>query len=131
MPPGPRAPAFVQTLRWIFRPEAFMRSCAERYGDTFTVRLGPQADVVFMSHPSAISQVLQGSPDAMNMGDINGLFRPILGHNSLLLLDGEEHMRQHYERQTNQDVAIQQQALALTANGEPPPAQHLIFAYER
>jgi cytochrome P450 len=94
MPPGPRAPAFVQTLRWIFRPEAFMRSCAERYGDTFTVRLGPQADVVFMSDPSAIRQVLQGSPDVMNMGDINGLFRPILGHNSLLLLDGNEHMRQ-------------------------------------
>jgi cytochrome P450 family 135 len=94
MPPGPRAPAFVQTLRWIFRPEAFMRSCAERYGDTFTVRLGPQADVVFMSDPASIRQVLQGSPDIMNMGDINGLFRPILGHNSLLLLDGEEHMRQ-------------------------------------
>jgi MFS family permease len=42
----------------------------------------------------------------------------------------EEHLRQHYERQTNQDVAIQQQALALTENGEAPPAQHLIFAYE-
>jgi MFS family permease len=42
----------------------------------------------------------------------------------------EEHMRQHYERQTKQDVAIQQQALALTENGQPPPAQHLIFAYE-
>lgn len=47
------------------------------------------------------------------------------------LLDSwEEHMRQHYERQTNQDVAIQEQALALTENGEAPRAQHLIFAYE-
>jgi quinol monooxygenase YgiN len=42
----------------------------------------------------------------------------------------EEHMRQHYERQTNQDLAIEQQALALTEDGESPPAQHLIFAYE-
>jgi quinol monooxygenase YgiN len=42
----------------------------------------------------------------------------------------EEHLRQHYERQTKQDVSIQQQALALTENGEAPPAQHLIFAYE-
>jgi MFS family permease/quinol monooxygenase YgiN len=42
----------------------------------------------------------------------------------------EEHLRQHYERQTAQDVKIQQRALELTADGKPPPAQHLIFAYE-
>src|SRR5207244_8940419 len=84
MPPGPRAPAFVQTLRWIFRPEGFMRSCAERYGDTFTARLGPQVDVVFLSDPGVVRRVFQGSPETMKMGDINGLFRPILGSNSLL-----------------------------------------------
>jgi MFS family permease len=42
----------------------------------------------------------------------------------------EEHMRQHYERQTAQDVKIQQSALELTEDGKSPPAQHLIFAYE-
>jgi quinol monooxygenase YgiN len=42
----------------------------------------------------------------------------------------EEHMRQHYERQTAMDEAIQQRALALTENGASPPAQHLIFAYD-
>jgi MFS family permease/quinol monooxygenase YgiN len=42
----------------------------------------------------------------------------------------EEHLRQHYERQTAQDVSIQQQALALTSDGQAPAAQHLIFAYE-
>jgi cytochrome P450 len=94
MPDGPRAPAFVQTLRWIFRPEAFMRSCAHRYGETFTVRLGPQVDVVFLSDPAVVRRVLQGPPETMKMGDINGLFRPILGSNSLLLLDDDEHMRQ-------------------------------------
>jgi MFS family permease len=42
----------------------------------------------------------------------------------------EEHMRQHYERQTAMDVAIQKRALELTADGAAPPTQHLIFAYE-
>jgi MFS family permease len=42
----------------------------------------------------------------------------------------EEHMRQHYDRQTAQDVSIQQRALELTEDGEAPPAQHLIYAYE-
>jgi cytochrome P450 len=94
LPPGSDSPAFVQTLRWIFRPEAFMRRNAERYGDTFTVRLGPQADVIFLSDPSSVRQVLQAPPEITKMGDINGLFRPILGVNSLLLLDGDEHLRQ-------------------------------------
>jgi MFS family permease/quinol monooxygenase YgiN len=42
----------------------------------------------------------------------------------------EEHMRQHYERQTASDVSIQQRALDLTVDKTAPPAQHLIFAYE-
>jgi cytochrome P450 len=93
-PPGSGAPAFVQTLRWIFRPEAFMRRNAERYGDTFTVRLGPGAEVIFLSDPASVRQVLQAPPELTKMGDINGLFRPILGVNSLLLLDGDEHLAQ-------------------------------------
>jgi len=42
----------------------------------------------------------------------------------------EEHLRQHYERQTAQDEKIQQLALELTADGKSPPVRHLIFAYE-
>jgi cytochrome P450 family 135 len=94
MPPGPRRPAVVQTLEWVFDPEAFMRRCARRYGKAFTVCLGPSTDVVFLSDPEQVRAVFQGPPDHMNMGDINGLFRRVLGRNSLLVLDGEEHMRQ-------------------------------------
>jgi hypothetical protein len=42
----------------------------------------------------------------------------------------EEHMRQHYERQTALDKEIQERALALTENGDSAPVRHLIFAYE-
>jgi MFS family permease len=42
----------------------------------------------------------------------------------------EEHMRQHYERQTALDKEIQERALALTENGDNPPVRHLIFAYD-
>src|SRR3979411_1879982 len=94
LPPGSDSPAFIQTLRWIFRPEAFMRRNAERSGAPFPVRLGPQAEVIFLSDPSSVRQVLQAPPEITKMGDINGLFRPILGVNSLLLLDGDEHLRQ-------------------------------------
>ena len=42
----------------------------------------------------------------------------------------EEHIRQLAERQTAQDIGIQQSVLTLTADGKASPAQHLIFAYE-
>jgi len=65
-----------------------------RYGDTFSVPLGPRTDVVFLSDPAAAAEVFGGPPEDMDMGDINGLFRRVLGRNSLLVLDGDEHMRQ-------------------------------------
>ena len=94
LPPGPRRPALAQTLQWVFDPERFMRTCRERYGSTFTARLGPSADVVFLCEPEDVKTVFQGTPEETNMGDINGLFRRVLGTNSLLVIDGDEHLRQ-------------------------------------
>jgi len=42
----------------------------------------------------------------------------------------DEHIRQLAERQTAQDIGIQQGVLSLTADGKASPAQHLIFAYD-
>ena len=42
----------------------------------------------------------------------------------------EEHLRQHYERQTALDQAVQKRALELTVDGQAPHVHHLIFAYD-
>jgi cytochrome P450 len=94
VPAGPRRPAVAQTLEWVIAPDRFMRRNSSRFGDRFTARLGPATDVVFLSSPSAVKAVFHGPPEHMNMGDINGLFRRVLGRNSLLVLDGDEHLRQ-------------------------------------
>ena len=75
------------------RPVPFMERCHRDYGDMFTLRLGPSR-VVMIADPAAVKQVFQGPPDLLHMGHINGLFRPILGSNGLLVIDGQEHMRQ-------------------------------------
>ena len=93
LPPGPRIGAPAQTLAWVLRPVPFMEHCRATYGDLFTLKLGPSR-VVMIADPAAVKQVFQGPPDLLHMGDINGLFRPILGSNGLLLIDGQEHMRQ-------------------------------------
>ena len=42
----------------------------------------------------------------------------------------EEHLRQHYERQTALDRSLQERVIALTEDGAAPPVRHLIFAYD-
>ena len=134
LPPGPRRPAFIQTLEWILDPKGFMTRCRRRYGDAFSVRLGPSTDVVFLSDPAAVKEVFQGPPEDMNMGDINGLFRRVLGRNSLLVLDGAEHLRQrklllppfHGERIERHRKAMARAAdddVATWPIGEPFPLQ--------
>src|ERR1700742_4676722 len=94
LPPGPRRPVLLQSLEWVFDPRRYMDRYGKRFGGAFTGRLGPGADVVFLSSPDAVRGVFHGKPEHMNMGDINGLFRRVLGKDSLLVLDGDKHMRQ-------------------------------------
>src|SRR6185503_9651218 len=93
-PPGPRAPAPIQMWQWIARPIPFLTSVSRRYGDFFTLRfvVGP---VVFVADPLVIKQVFRGDPDVFHAGEANATpLEPLMGRNSVLLLDGPEHMRQ-------------------------------------
>jgi cytochrome P450 len=94
LPPGPRAPAFVQFLRSSLRPAAFLHDCARRYGDVFTMRVPGEPPHVFFSHPDAIRDVFTADPDDLRAGESNGLLEPVVGPHSLLLLDGARHRRE-------------------------------------
>jgi cytochrome P450 len=79
---------------WIVRPIQFLERCARRHGDFLTVRF-PIGTVVFVSNPDLIKQIFQGDPDVLHAGEANaGPLEPLMGKNSVLLLDGPEHMRQ-------------------------------------
>jgi cytochrome P450 len=93
LPPGPRSPGFVQTLEWMYRPISFIEACRRRYGDIFSLRLGPGRNTVVVAEPTAARQVVKGDPSVFRAGDANGLLKPVVGPASLLVLDGEEHMR--------------------------------------
>jgi cytochrome P450 len=94
LPPGPRMPAWMQTSRWMFRPTQFMEHCRERYGRLFTLRLGPGQAVIMVAEPRLAKKVMAGDAAVFRAGDTNGIFRPVVGSNSILLLDGDAHMRQ-------------------------------------
>jgi cytochrome P450 family 135 len=93
VPPGPRSHHLRQQLAWFRRPVAFLEDCRNRYGPIFAARFGPDQHAVFVSDPADVRTIVTGDPELLRMGDSNGLFRPVVGSNSILLLDGEEHQR--------------------------------------
>jgi cytochrome P450 family 135 len=94
LPPGPRAPAALQTLEWVLRPTAFLRRAAAAYGEAFTVRLAfDDAPLVLVWHPDAVRAVYTASPSVAQRGGSPGPLRPVAGPRSILLADGEEHLR--------------------------------------
>src|SRR3954468_2438683 len=93
LPPGPRMPRAVQTLGWLSRPFQFVERARARYGDTFTMHIARDTFVV-LSDPADVKQVFTGDPSVYHAGVSNNILLPFLGHKSVLLLDGAQHLGQ-------------------------------------
>lgn len=92
LPPGPTQPPWLQLARWIRRPIALLDECSRLYGDTFTLKFPRVPPLVFMTHPDAIKDVFTGDPLKLSAGEANFVLKPLVGENSLLILDGHKHL---------------------------------------
>jgi cytochrome P450 family 135 len=101
LPPGPHAPAAWQTVAWMARPAAFMRRLHDRFGDPVTIRTYlTDEPMVLFSHPDAVREVFGLDPAIAPAGQGWEFLRPFAGPHSILLLDGEEHLRERRLMQT-------------------------------
>ncbi|NEO38915.1 MAG: cytochrome P450 [Moorea sp. SIOASIH] len=94
LPDGPQIPEWLQLIYWVADPLKYLDQCVERYGDTFTIRLSGLGQLVILSHPQAIQELLTAPPSQFKSGERNKLLRPLLGETSMTLLDGQPHQRQ-------------------------------------
>ena len=94
LPPGPRLPEAIQTMRWAVRPVPFMERCLREHGEHFTVRLAALGEVVFLAGPEAVQPVFTAAPGLVPAGEGNHILEPVVGPRSLLLLDGAAHLRE-------------------------------------
>ena len=95
LPPGPRAPAIWQTLAWMSRPGAFLRRVHARFGDPATIRTyWTEEPMVLFSGPDAVRSVFRLDPAIAPAGQSWEFLAPFAGPHSILLLDGEEHIRE-------------------------------------
>ncbi len=101
LPPGPRAPAAWQTVAWMARPAAFLRRVHERFGDPVTIRTyWTEQPMVLFSGPDAVREVFRLDPETAPAGQSWEPLRPFAGPYSILLLDGQEHLRERRLLQT-------------------------------
>jgi cytochrome P450 len=136
LPPGPRLPALVQGLWFVRRPVEFFDRCRARYGDPFTIRLPSNPAVVMYSDPAAIREIFTADADALRAGEATGaLLRPILGPSSLLVIDGDRHLRErrmmmppfHGDRMRaygDTMRGVTERAVATWPTGRPFPLMH-------
>jgi cytochrome P450 family 135 len=95
LPAGPRAPAVWQTIAWMTRPGAFMARVHARFGDPATIRTyWTEEPMVLFSSPEAVRAVFRLDPAVAPAGQSWEFLRPFAGADSILLLDGEEHLRE-------------------------------------
>ncbi len=90
LPPGPRAPRALQALARVWRYAEFSDRGHERYGDTFTVRVGSSPTAVLTRDRDVIRRLYTGDPLGKRHG--NDLLRTFLGPQSLLMLEPPEHL---------------------------------------
>ncbi len=69
-------------------------SCQDRYGDIFTLKIAYEGTWVMLADPDAVKQVFTGDPRVFHAGEGNQILAPVLGRNSILVLDEKPHMSQ-------------------------------------
>ncbi len=95
LPPGPRLPAAAQAYLLAFHNIGFLDSCRRRHGESFTLHLAGGHTLVCFSSPEAARDIFAAAPDQATAGDVNAHdLGPVLGANSLLLLDGDRHLEE-------------------------------------
>ena len=94
LPPGPRQPQAVQTIAWWTRPVSYLEANRRRYGKRFTVRLLQTPPFVMLSDPDQLREVFTAPPEVLHPGEGARILEPVIGRNSVILLDEGEHLEQ-------------------------------------
>lgn len=94
MPPRVEWPPLYVMWRWIRTPFAVLEQAQARHGDVFTMPFPVvPGGLTAIADPALIKDVFGLGPDEAHAGEANTILKPFLGPNSLLMLDGQQHLR--------------------------------------
>jgi len=94
LPPGPSTPAAIQLIATWKRPGPSLLRLRRRYGKRVSVQLPFQPPFVILSDPADIKELFMAPPDAVHPGEGARVLEPLIGRNSVILLDEAPHLEQ-------------------------------------
>jgi cytochrome P450 len=93
-PDGSQAPRWLQKIQYTWRTLAYMDAAAQRYGDIFNAPvIGNYPVVLFISNPQALQHIFT-SDTKQFITPPNQLMQPLVGDDSVFLLEGFRHRRE-------------------------------------
>ncbi|WP_372367061.1 cytochrome P450 [Candidatus Uabimicrobium sp. HlEnr_7] len=93
-PKGPKMPATIQSLNWLFRVYPFLTNCAKHFPSPIGLHFLGFGKVAMFSDPKTIREIFTGDTSVLFAGEGNDILKPFLGDNSLLVIDGKRHLRE-------------------------------------
>ncbi len=91
---GPGKLNLLQQINFLLNPVEVLDLWYERYGDIFEVGAKNFPTAVYISNPKHIQEIFTVNPEIFESGKGNGIMKPVIGEQSLLLQDGIKHSRQ-------------------------------------
>jgi cytochrome P450 len=92
LPQGSRLPSAIQTyLTWKV-PFTYVERCKARYGNRFICKMTNFPTFVFLCDHAAIKAMLTAPADILHPGEGGAKIASIVGEDSFMLLDGQEHL---------------------------------------
>jgi cytochrome P450 len=94
LPPGPRAPAFVQTARFIKDPLGYVRRSVDRYGESVTLNMAGFGRIVLFTNPAHLKEMFTAPAETLRAGESNyPVFGPITGTETVFAYDENQHLK--------------------------------------
>jgi hypothetical protein len=87
-------PVVLQSIGNWSRPTPLIERARARYGSRFTLRQLGFPPIVMISDPDEIKEVFTTPPDVLHPGEGARILEPVVGPNSVILLDEAPHLRQ-------------------------------------
>jgi cytochrome P450 len=91
--PGPRLPRPVQSWVGVVRPIESRLALRRRYGPVFRSNDAIVGQMFHIADRELVEQMFKWKPADYNVGEPRQVMEPVTGPSSILLLDGERHMR--------------------------------------
>jgi cytochrome P450 len=124
LPVASHEPQWLQTLRVILQPIENLDRHQELYGDIFISEFAAFPTQVILSNPQGIQELFTADSKLLESGSGSDIVQPLLGDNSLILMDGDRHIQQrkllmppfHGERMKAYGTVIEQITKQVTNN---------------